>query len=131
MEINDMIGKKKVIESACTLDNTAKKIKSGSLEVFATPAMCALIEQAAAELAEEFLSSDRTSVGTMLNIEHISATPVGIMVRAEAELIEIDGKKLVYKVTAYDEKGEIGRGKHERFIVDREKFILKTNKKLG
>lgn len=124
------IGMTLAAEESVTESNTATMFGSGSLPVYATPAMCALMERAASSLAEKNLPAALTSVGTMLNIAHTSATPVGASVRAEATVTEIDGRKIVFAVKAFDEKGEIGSGTHERFVVNREKFLEKTQRKL-
>lgn len=116
-------------DSIVTVANTAKNVGSGSLEVFATPMMVALMENAAIKALN--LPEDQTSVGTYLDVRHLAATPVGMKVWAEAEVIEVDGRKLVYKLEAYDEQEKIGEGRHERFIVNCDKFISKANAKLG
>lgn len=107
-------------------EHTAKAVGSGSLPVFATPCMIALMEEAAAACAEQFMQDDETTVGTMMNVSHISATPESLTVTAAAKLVEADGRRLVFDVTAVDEIGVIGQGKHERFVVKAEKFMKKT-----
>ena len=124
------IGLKKEVYSEVTEENTAQKVKSGTLPVFATPAMIALMEEAAASLVEERLSEEETSVGILMNVSHIAATPVGMKVRAVAQITKIDGRKIIFKVEAFDEKEKIGEGVHERFIVKKEKFLAKANGKL-
>lgn len=114
-----------------TDDNTAKAMGSGALEVFATPAMTALMEKAACACLDGRLDEGMTTVGTLLNIQHLAATPKGMNVTCEAVLTEIDGRRLVFFVTARDEVGEIGKGTHERFIVNAEKFIGKAYSKVG
>ena len=111
--------------------HSAKALGSGLLPVLATPAMTALMEQAAAGALEEFLPEGWTSVGISLNIEHTSATPLGMRFRAEAEVTAVEGRKIRFAVRAYDEAGEIGRGTHERFAVEAEPFLAKAAKKLG
>ncbi|MBO4401589.1 MAG: thioesterase family protein [Selenomonadaceae bacterium] len=123
------VGLKNSVAQAVTANDTALAVGSGSLNVLATPKMLALMEKAAADLAEANLPAEWTSVGISLNVEHIAPTPVGMQVRAEAELVEFDGRKIIFSVAAYDECGEIGRGRHERFIVNREKFQAKANAK--
>ena len=110
--------------------NTAQSACSGALPVFGTPFMCALMEEAAWKSIAPHLEEGQSTVGTKLNISHDSATPVGMKVWAESEVTEVDGKRLVLKITAYDEKGLIGRGTHERFIITDERFLAKTAKKL-
>ena len=110
--------------------DTAKEVGSGSLLVYATPCMVALMEGAACEAIAEGLKEDQTTVGTVLNIEHISATPVGLDVRAEATVTAVDGKVITFEVKAFDEAGEIGRGTHKRVIINSQKFLERTYNKL-
>lgn len=109
---------------------TAAAVGSGMLPVFATPSMIALIEKAAAESVAPQLEAGMTTVGTRLDVAHTAATPVGMTVRAVTELTEIDGRRLIFTVRAFDELGEIGSGTHERFIVNAEKFLAKAEIKL-
>lgn len=125
------IGLKHKKEMTVTEKDTAIAYGSGSLEVFATPAMAALMENTAMNCVAPYLGEGETTVGTLLDIKHLSATPVGCAVGCECELTEIDGRRLVFKVTARDNKGLIGKGMHERFIVLAEKFMSKTRSKLN
>ena len=109
--------------------NTAKTMGSGTLDVFATPAMVALIEQTAYTSIESELEPGWGSVGTSLNIQHLSATPVGMTVTATTELVEVDRRRLVFHAEVYDEKGLVGKGTHERFLVENEKFQAKADTK--
>ena len=118
------------VEEVVTEQNTAICAGSGTLPVFATPFMCALMEKAAWMAIAPALNEGDSSVGTKLNISHLSATPVGLKVWAESEVTAVDGKRIEFKVTAGDEKGVIGEGTHERFIVTDERFLAKTAKKL-
>ncbi len=111
-------------------EDTAKEVGSGDLLVYATPCMVALMEGAACEAIAECLKDTETTVGTALNIEHISATPVGMDVRAEAEVTAVEGKVITFAVKAYDEAGEIGHGTHRRVIVNSQKFLDKAYTKL-
>jgi predicted thioesterase len=120
---------KATVNDIVTDNNTAVSVGSGSLAVYATPSMLALIEKAACVALMGVLNEGETSVGTLLNVKHIAATPVGMKVSATAELIERDGRRLVFNVTANDECGLIGEGTHERFVVNSEKFIQKTYSK--
>ncbi len=122
---------KATVKETVTENNTAISVGSGSLKVYATPAMLALMEKAACEAVASILNEGETTVGTLLNVAHTAATPVGMEVSATAELIERDGRKLVFNVTANDESGEIGKGAHERFIVLSERFTEKTYSKLN
>ena len=105
--------------------NTALAMGSGSLHVFATPSMIALMEQAACNAVAACLDEESTSVGTLVNITHDAATGMGKKVTATATLVEVQGRKLVFEVTAADEDKQIGKGTHDRFIVNKEKFMAK------
>lgn len=105
--------------------NTALAMGSGSLHVFATPGMIALMEQAACNAVAACLDEESTSVGTFVNITHDAATGMGKAVTATATLVEVQGRKLVFEITAADEDKQIGKGTHERFIVNKEKFMAK------
>ena len=111
-------------------EDTALEVGSGSLLVYATPCMVALMEGAACEAIAEALDESQTTVGTALNIEHIAATPVGMEVRAEAIVTEVSGKVITFEVNAYDEAGPIGKGTHKRVIVNSQRFLDKTYSKL-
>ena len=129
MSYENLIGMTNAAEEFVTEKNTAVALGSGSLKVFATPAMIRLIESAAAELVEKNLPRELTSVGIALNVKHTAPTPLGMKVRAEVKIISVDGRKIIFEVAAFDARGEIGRGTHERFIVDREKFQRKADAK--
>ena len=105
--------------------NTALAMGSGSLHVFATPGMIALMEQAACNAVACCLDEESTSVGTFVNITHDAATGMGKTVTATATLVEVQGRKLVFEITAADEDKQIGKGTHERFIINKEKFMAK------
>src|SRR6266567_1237173 len=104
-------------------ENTAAAVGAGGVEVFGTPMMIALMENAAWRAVADSLEEGDVTVGMLVNVRHLDATPLGQQVRATAELIEIDGRRLVFKVEAYDEKQKIGEGRHERFIVNLERFL--------
>lgn len=114
-----------------TEDKTAVSVGSGSLRVYATPAMIALMEKTAMNSVAGELEDGMTTVGTLINAAHTSASPVGSTITCESELVEIDRRRLVFSVTARDDSGEIGKGTHERFIVDCDKFFEKTYAKLN
>ena len=109
--------------------NSAKTMGSGTLDVFATPAMTALMEKTAWMSVADHLDEGCGTVGTLLNVTHDAPTPLGMTVWCETELVEVDGRRLVFDVAAYDAKGKIGGGRHERFIIQNEKFQAKANKK--
>lgn len=119
-----MPGLKGRAENTVESANTAKAMGSGLLDVFATPALVAMMEEAAVNAL--VLEEGQSSVGVSLDIKHLAATPIGMKVWAQAELIEVDRRRLVFKVEAFDEKEMIGSGSHERFLIDAEKFMAKT-----
>lgn len=110
-------------------NNSARTMGSGTLEVFATPAMIALMEKTAWKSVADALDEGCGTVGISLDVKHSAATPLGMTVTCESELIEIDGRRLVFQVTAKDEAGVIGEGRHERFIVNNDKFQAKADSK--
>ena len=114
-----------------TAENTAKAMGSGTLDVFATPAMIALMEETSWRSVAPFLEEGEGTVGTELAVKHVSATPVGMKVRCESRLQEVDGRRLVFQVSAYDEAGLIGEGTHQRAIVDKARFEAKAQAKKG
>lgn len=120
-------GKKEII---VTNELTAKTFKSGTLDVYATPAMIALMEDVAFESVASELEEGNGTVGTLINVKHVAATPVGMKVTCESELTKIDGRALTFSVKAFDECGLIGEGVHERFIINEEKFQAKANGKM-
>ena len=128
MEIT--VGMKATVSTQVEREDTAAEVCSGSLLVYATPCMVALMEGAACAALEEVIPEGKSSVGISLNISHISATPVGMEVRAEAEVTAVDGNIITFNVTAYDEAGKIGEGTHKRAIITVQKFLDKTYAKL-
>ena len=123
------IGIKGRAETVVSAENTAKIMGSGDLDVFATPHMVALMENAAAVSVADELEDGMSTVGTKLEISHDAATPVGMKVWAESKLVEVDGRRLVFEVSAFDERGSIGHGRHERCIIRKERFLAMTNAK--
>jgi predicted thioesterase len=109
---------------------TASAWGSGSLDVFATPAMIAFMEGAAHSAVEKFLPPHWSTVGTEINIKHLAATPLGMKVIAKAELLCAAGRALSFRVEAFDETGKIGEGTHSRFIIENEKFMAKVKNKM-
>ena len=124
------IGMKGRADSFVEREDTALEVGSGSLLVYATPCMVALMEGAACEAIAQALPEDKTSVGIELAISHISATPVGLDVWAEAEVTAVEGSVVTFAVTAYDEKGKIGEGSHKRAIINTQRFLDKTHSKI-
>lgn len=124
------VGIKNQIKKTVVEELTAKVMGSGRLDVFATPAMVAMMEEAAHTSVEAELEEGQGTVGTCMTVSHLAATPVGMEVTCESELVEVDGRKLVFEIKAMDEAGLIGEARHERFIIENEKFLAKTNAKL-
>ena len=116
-------------EQIVTPEMSAARVGSGLVEVFATPMMVALIEQTCLESVLPQLEEGQGTVGTLVNVSHVSATPVGMRVWCESELVEVDRRRLLFKVKAYDECGLIGEGTHERFVIDTAKFMEKISNK--
>ncbi|MCD8149320.1 MAG: thioesterase family protein [Clostridiales bacterium] len=110
-------------------ENSAAAVGSGLLEVFATPSMIALMEKTASSSVQPFLEDGQGTVGIELRVKHLAATPLGMTVRCESELTEVDGRRLVFSVKAYDDAELIGEGTHERFIINNEKFMGKAQVK--
>ena len=126
------IGSSCQLEQTVTEELTAARIGSGSLPVFGTPFMAAMMENAAMTLLQNFLADDQSSVGTRLDITHDAPTPVGMTVRAEASITAVseNGKMVDFAVKAWDEKGPIGQGTHTRAIINAERFLAKVTAKL-
>lgn len=108
---------------------TAEHLLSGLLPVFATPALVALMEYTCSDSVQGELDEGLGTVGSSINCSHISPSPIGSTITCESELIEVDRRRLVFRVRAFDDFGEIGCGEHERFIIDNERFMLKVNEK--
>ena len=113
-----------------TAQLSAKAVGSGTLEVLATPVMIARMEQAAWMAVAPALEADSGTVGPLMNVKHLSPTPLGMSVTCRAELVEVDGRRLVFQVTAQDAQGIVGQGIHERAIIQTERFLAKAQKKL-
>ena len=124
------VGLKGHQEMTVTDQFTAKTMGSGVMDVFATPAMLALMEKTEFMSVAEHMNEGCGKVGTRVEIEHVASSPIGMKITCDSELTAIEGRKLVFKVEAYDSKGLIGNGTHERFIIESEKFQEKTNRKL-
>ena len=112
-------------------EHTAKEIGSGTLEVLATPAMIAMLEKAAWTTVQPYLEEGFGTVGTLMNVTHEAPTPIGMKVEGIAKLVGTDERKLVFEVDAYDEKGHIGGGTHERYIVQNDRFQSKADAKIS
>lgn len=102
---------------------------SGIVEVFSTPAMIGLMENAAEKAVRSFLDEGETTVGTRVEVKHLAPTPKGMKVKASATLLKVEGRRLVFKVEAWDEVERIGEGEHERFVVDRNRFMNRVQEK--
>lgn len=119
------IGLKYESTTVVSAANTAATLGSGDMDVFATPAMVALMENAAMLAVRDHLPEGSATVGTQISTSHLKASPLGALITASAELVEVDGRRLTFAVKAWDEKGTIGEGTHTRFVVDRERFLSK------
>lgn len=117
------------LEQIVSPEMSAARVGSGLADVFATPMMIALVERTCYECVLPYLEAGQGTVGTLVNIKHLSATPIGMKVWCESELIEVDGHKLSFNIKVYDECGLIGEGVHERFVVDTERFQAKASMK--
>ncbi len=124
-------GLKAEVRRKVTLEITARHLGSGNVEVLATPAMIALMEQAAVQAVDPLLPPGYKTVGVAVDVKHMAPTPVGMEVRAIAELVEVDGRKLLFKVEAYDEKEKVGEGFHRRVVIDVEQFAIRVSSKGG
>ena len=123
------VGMKGCAQNVVTPENTADAVGSGLVPVFATPFMVALMENAAVNAVQSALDEGQGTVGTRLDLSHDAATPIGMKVWAEAEVIAVDGKKVTLVVKAFDEAGVIGSGTHERFVIAVERFLAKAQAK--
>ncbi|HLV99654.1 MAG TPA: thioesterase family protein [Ktedonobacterales bacterium] len=110
-------------------ENTAAHFGAGGVHVFGTPMMIGLMENAAFSAIQPLLPEGQSSVGTKVNVTHLAATPIGMTVTATAELLEVDGRRLVFHVEARDEKELIGEGQHERFIITLDRFLSRIAEK--
>ena len=125
--MNDLsIGLNSEITLSVTESDTAAKWGSGLVPVFGTPSLVGLMEAAAVKALEGCLPEGQTTVGGHIDVHHLAATPVGMQVRARAELITIDGRKLTFQIQAWDELERIGEALHERFVIEREKFVTRA-----
>lgn len=113
-----------------TPDLTAKAVGSGTLEVLATPIMIARMEQAAWTAVAPHLADGESTVGTLMNVQHLSPTPVGMEVTCRAELVQAEGRRLVFQVSAWDARGPVGQGSHERAVIQNQRFVEKAQSKL-
>ena len=125
METNNLIGIKGAQQMTVTSKDTASMYNSGMLDVFATPAMIAFMEKTAMLSVANHIPNTTTTVGTAVNIEHLKATAIEKTVRCESEIIESEGRKIVFSVKVFENDTLIGSGTHERFIVDTKKFMSK------
>ena len=122
-------GRKGHLETIVTEATSARSVGSGGLLVYATPSMISLVEETCWRSVAEELGEGQSTVGTKIRIDHLAATPLGMKVWCDTELIEVDRRRLVFAVRAYDEAGLIAEGTHERFVIDVEKFMAKANAK--
>lgn len=116
-------------QTQVTMENTAAAVGSGGITVFSTPMMVALMENAALRAVQPYLAEGESTVGTIVNIKHLAATPVGMKVRAVARLEAVEGRRLVFTVEAFDDKEKIGEGAHERYVIGVERFLERVRQK--
>ncbi len=128
-DINLKVGLTGTARVSVTKDNTATSYGSGSVDVLATPAMVGVMEEAAINAVDEKLPNGFASVGTRVDVKHLAATPIGMNVTANAELLEANGPKLKFKIEAYDGKEKIGEGIHFRYVINLSEFMDKVNNK--
>lgn len=121
-----ILGKQQMLVSHA---NSAAAVGSGLLEVFSTPSMIALMESAASGSVQKYLEPGKTTVGVSINAKHLSPTALGMTVECESELVEVDGRRLLFKITAIDKAGVIGTAIHERMIIDSKPFMEKAEAK--
>lgn len=126
---NITIGTKGTLETTVTADKTARHLGSGGIDVFATPAMVALMEGAAVAAIDPLLPDGQSSVGIDISVKHLAATPLGKNVRAEAEVTGIDRRKVMFTVRAWDEHELIGEGEHTRFVIDLDRYVERLKQK--
>ena len=117
------------VEITVSNEDTAAKWGGGLVPVYSTPALVGLLESAAVQALQGYLAEGKTTVGGRIDVKHMAATPVGMKVHALAELVEIDGRRLVFKVQAWDEAEQIGEAVHERYIIDEAKFLARVQAK--
>jgi len=122
MDLKHLKGLERTVELKVTEAVTAAAVGSGGVEVLSTPSMILLFEQAARDAVQAGLPEGHTTVGTRVDVRHLSATPMGETVRATARAVEVEGGRIVFRVSAFDRKGRIGSGTHERFVVDLQRF---------
>jgi predicted thioesterase len=117
------------IETRVTEADTAERLGSGSIPVLGTPALVRLMERAAVQALAGHLPPGQTSVGSRIDVHHLAPTPVGMRIRARAELVQVEGRRLVFRIETWDEAEQIGKATHERFVVDKGRFVAKVQRK--
>lgn len=123
------VGIKGVQKEVVTEKNVASAVGNAGVDVFATPFLIALAEKTCLESIKSELEDGQSSVGSQINIKHMAATPIGMTVRCESELIEVEKSRLLFKVVAFDDEEQVMEGTHERFVIDMEKFFARVDKK--
>jgi fluoroacetyl-CoA thioesterase len=124
-------GLRGIASTTVTPENVAATVAEGAVPMFSTPSMIGLMERASFDLVAPLIEPTQTTVGTVVDIQHLAASPIGLEARAEVELVEVDGRRLRFRVEAFDSVEKIGEGWHERFIVDLERFTARANEKLS
>jgi fluoroacetyl-CoA thioesterase len=129
MHVSLVPGLTGVAHTTVTEANTAAAVGSGGIAVFSTPMMIALMENAALQAVQPHLAEGESTVGTVVHIKHMAATPLGMQVRAVARLDAVEGRRLLFTVEAFDEVEKIGEGSHERFVIQVERFLARAGQK--
>jgi fluoroacetyl-CoA thioesterase len=119
------------VTTTVRVGNTANEVVDGAVPMFSTPSMVGLMEHASWNAIAAHLADGETSVGTVVDIKHLAASPIGLEVTARAEVVEVEGRRVRFKVEAHDPSDLVGEGFHERFIVDLDRFLLRANQKVG
>ena len=128
MEFNVHEGTKGSMELVVADEHSASKIGSGLADVYATPAMVALMENTAQTSIKDNLPDGYATVGIEINVKHMKATPIGMKVKCESTLKKVEGKKLLFEIEAFDEVGKIGEATHYRYIINSKDFMSKIQK---
>ena len=129
-DFENLVGLKDVREFVVDVEDSARSLGSGDVNVLSTPSMIRMMEETSRLLVQDKLPEGYTTVGIRVDVRHLKAAPIGCKIKIISELLKVEGKKLIFKVEAYWNDEKIGEGLHERYVVNREKFLEKIKKKL-